>query len=240
LDTLVKVAHISDMNDYSKVMKALDPFLHMARESGAHLHLVHHAGKSDRNGGDNLLGSTAIFGTVDTCLIQKRSDKYRTIESINRYGMDLEETVLEWNEDTKAISLGESKKDTEVERLSKEITAFLETQEEPVLRELIEANVEGGTGPQRKALKKLVDTGRVERIGKGTRGNPFLFSCLVVPSIDREQENKKAKNDQTPHEQKADSCSQSSMDFEGSRESREQEKEGVLGEKNGVFEEVDL
>ena len=44
---------------------------------------------------------------------------------------------------TRAISLGGSKKDAEVDRLSKEITAFLETQEEPVLRELIEENIEG-------------------------------------------------------------------------------------------------
>jgi len=106
LDTLAKVTRISDMNDYAKVTIALDPYLQLARQSGAHLMLVHHNGKSERDGGDSLLGSTAIFGTVDTCLIQKRSDKYRTIQSINRYGTDLEETVLEWNEETKAISLG--------------------------------------------------------------------------------------------------------------------------------------
>ena len=60
----------------------------------------------------------------------------------------------------------------------------------------------------------------------------------MVPHIYREQGNNNAKNDQTPHEHRPDSCSQGSMDFEETGKSREQGKEGVMIEKNGVFEEV--
>jgi hypothetical protein len=222
LDTLVKVACVKDMNDYSQVMKAIDPFLHLARQSGAHLMLVHHNGKSDRDGGDNLLGSTAIFGSVDTCLIQKRSDKYRTLQSINRYGKDLEETVIEWDEETRGISLGGSKKDSEVSRFRGEIMAFLKTQEEPVLRELIEESVEGRTGLKREALKNLVESKAVERHGKGGKGDPFKYSCFVVPPPYWEQGNNNPKNDQTPQKQRADSCSHDSGLFAPSPELREQ------------------
>lgn len=207
LDTLVKVTHIRDMNDYSQVMQALDPFLHLARDSHAHLMLVHHAGKSDRQGGDNLLGSTAIFGTVDTCLIQKRAEHYRTLQSENRYGQDLDETVLEWDEECRAITLGSSKQDTDVERLVQDIRAFLDTQEMPVSRAVIEKTLKGGTGPLRKALKKLVETGQVERSGRGRKSNPFLFSCLVVPPTGREHANKQPKNREIPDEHRADACS---------------------------------
>lgn len=242
MDTLVKVAHIKDMNDYSQVMMGLDPFLHMARESGSHLLLVHHAGKSDRDGGDNLLGSTAIFGTVDTCLIQKRSDKYRTIQSINRYGTDLEESVLEWDEAAKAISLGGSKKEEEVARLSDEILTFLKTQESPVGREVLEESIEGRTGLKRQALKGLVESGRVARGGQGRNKDPFTYHvsepCSLVPPILWEQGNKVVKNDQTPHEHRPEPCSQVSLCFEGSGDPREQGQEMILAEHSGVFEEV--
>jgi RecA-family ATPase/5S rRNA maturation endonuclease (ribonuclease M5) len=242
LDTLVKVAHVTDMNDYSQVMKAIDPFLHMARESGAHLLLVHHAGKGDRSGGDALLGSTGIFATVDTCLIQKRSDKYRTIESINRYGTDIEETVLEWHEDTRSISLGGTKKETDVVRVKEEIKAFLKGQETPVSRETLEEAVEGKTGNKRQALKTLVESKEVERSGKGKSGDPFMYrlaspdqgrnpeemSCSLVPSIYGEQENNTSKNDESPHEQKAMSCSQDLPLFAQQPDSQEQVKPEVF------------
>ena len=238
LDTLIKVAKVKDLNDYAQVMKALDPFLWIARESGGHLQFVHHAGKSDRDGGDALLGSTAIFGTVDTCMIQKRTEKFRTLQTVQRYGTDLEETVLEWDAERKAISLGGSKKDSEVSRFRVEILVFLQTQEEPVGRELIEESIEGRTGLKRQALKALVDTKAVTRYGKGGKGDPFKYSCFVVPPIYWEQGNKQAKNGETPRQQRADSCSQESIDFEGTSKPREQENEAVLTEKNEVYEGV--
>jgi len=226
LDTLAKVARVQDLNDYAQVMKALDPFLHLARQTGAHLMMVHHNGKSDRDGGDNLLGSTAIFGAVDTCLIQKRSEKYRTLQSINRYGTDLEESVLEWDEDLKKISLGGSKKDSEVARLKEEIEAFLRTQDQPVGREVLEEGVEGRTGLKRQAIKELVESERVKRDGKGGKGDPFQFSCFVVPSKIWEQGNKNPKNDQKSHKQRVDSCSRDHDIFAPSPECREQAFKG--------------
>jgi len=253
LDTLVKVARVTDMNDYSQVMKAIDPFLHMARESGAHLLLVHHAGKGDRSGGDALLGSTGIFATVDTCLMQKRSDKYRTIESINRYGNDIEETVLEWHEDTRAISLGGTKKETDVVRLKEEIQAFLKGQGTSVCREIIEEAVEGKTGNKRQALKALVESQEIERSGKGKSGDPFMYrlaspdqginqeikSCSLVPSIYGEQENNTSTNGETPHEQKVMSCSKKNGLSDDSLESREQDIGNQEQVKPEVFDLVD-
>jgi hypothetical protein len=43
----------------------------------------HHARKLGE-GGDSVLGSTALFAAVDTLLLLKRTDKFRTLESIQR------------------------------------------------------------------------------------------------------------------------------------------------------------
>ncbi len=222
LDTLAKATtKVRDFNDYAAVTQALDPFLQIARETGAHLLFVHHAGKSDREGGDALLGSTAIFGTVDTALIQKRTDKYRTIEAQCRYGTDIEASVLEWDADRRSITLGGSKKEADVDRSKNAIKTFLGAQETPVSREVIEDGVEGRTGYLRKALKELVESEGVARIGKGGKGDPFMYasgkteilstlenySCSVVPHIYTEQGNKNGENNETPHNQRANSCS---------------------------------
>lgn len=230
LDTLAKVTRAKDFNDYAQMTQVLDPFLHVARETGAHLLFVHHAGKGDRSGGDALLGSTAIFGTVDTALLQKRSDKYRTLEAFCRYGHDLEETVLEWNEERRAITLGGSKKDTDVSRIKTDTVTFLQAQDEPLLREVIEEAIEGKTTHKRLALKQLVEAQVVTRLGKGEKGNPFTYvltekeltawsqnigknsdaenSYSLVPGIYGEQGNKNPQNGQNMYEYKPDACSQ--------------------------------
>ena len=63
IDPLLRFIRVKDANDYAEMTRALEPLLQMARLSGAHIICVHHAGKSDREGGDSILGSTALFGT---------------------------------------------------------------------------------------------------------------------------------------------------------------------------------
>ena len=92
----------------------------LARETGAHVLCVHHAGKSEREGGDSILGSTAIFAAVDTALMMKRTERYRTVSSVQRYGEDLPETVLRFDSATRMVSLGESKEQEEEKRIAKE------------------------------------------------------------------------------------------------------------------------
>jgi RecA-family ATPase len=48
IDPLLRFARIKDGNDYAQVTAALEPILILARESGAHVLLVHHLGKGER------------------------------------------------------------------------------------------------------------------------------------------------------------------------------------------------
>ena len=72
IDPLFRFTRVKDGNDYAQVTQALEPLLRLARETRAHVLCVHHSGKTHREDGDNILGSTAIFGSVDTLLTMKR------------------------------------------------------------------------------------------------------------------------------------------------------------------------
>jgi AAA domain len=189
IDPLFKLTRIKDGNDYAQVTQALEPLLVLARETGAHVLCVHHMGKGEREGGDSILGSTAIFAAVDTALMMKRSERYRTLSSIQRYGEDLPETVLRFDPQTRTLTLGESKEQEEEKRIAEAIIGFLKSKEEPVTEAEIDAEVEGRTTRKRKALRELVAAGKVERIGKGGKKDPFryvlagfMFSCSQYTS----------------------------------------------------------
>ena len=110
VDPLLKLARVKDVNDYAQMTAALEPLLILARETGAHVLVIHHLGKGERSEAtDAILGSTALFGGVDTALVMKRSERYRTIQSVQRYGTDLLETVLEFDPERRTTSLGAEK-----------------------------------------------------------------------------------------------------------------------------------
>jgi AAA domain-containing protein/Toprim domain-containing protein len=193
VDPLFKFVRVADEKAYAEVCQAIEPLLTLARESGAHVMLVHHNTKAERaDAMDTILGSTAIFGGVDSALILKRTDRYRTLQSSQRYGTDWPETVLEFDSERRALSLGVEKSQAEAERIGQAILDYLQGSEEPRAREEIEAQVEGKTGPTRNALRQLVEQRKVGREGSGRRGDPFryrfLFSCSPYIPRTREQE----------------------------------------------------
>jgi DNA primase len=181
IDPLFRLIKVKDANDYAQVTQALEPLLALARETGTHVLCVHHASKSEREGGDSILGSTAIFASVDSALIMKRSERYRTLQSIQRYGEDLSETVLLFNSETKTLSLGGSKEEEEERRIADMIVEFLQVKHAPAEEREIHAEVEGRTAIKKRALRRLIEEGKVYRQErfpgkKGTRGNPFMYA----------------------------------------------------------------
>lgn len=176
LDTLFKVIRMKDENSYAAISDALEPVQELARESGAHIMCVHHAGKADREGGDGILGSTAILGAFDTAIIMTRNDKKRTIKTIQRYGTDLDESVLHWNKDTRMSSLGQENWKERSDERSKEILDFIRNIGQKVSFE----DIKSGTGIDRKilrdALNKMVDLKLLGVSGLGIRGNPKMYS----------------------------------------------------------------
>ena len=137
VDPLFRFVRVRDGNDYAAVTNALEPLHALARETAAHVLAVHHLGKDDRQGGDAVLGSTALFAAVDTLLLMKRNDKFRTLSSIQRYGMDLEEITLDYDEGTRTLSAGVAKAEADKMEAAKAISEFLATQPESVEESII-------------------------------------------------------------------------------------------------------
>jgi hypothetical protein len=205
IDPLFRMTRIKDSNDYAQVTQALEPLLILARETGAHVMCVHHLGKGDRQGGDSILGSTAIFASVDTAILMKRNDKQRTIHTIQRYGEDMEERVLHFDQDTRTITLGQSKIGEDIERIKKAIVDFLSTQTDLLTEPDILSEIEGTNALKKKALRALVPD-VIDRGGTGKRNDPYKYnlkdSSTLVRTIYNVPENQKSKNGANPHQQR--------------------------------------
>jgi len=188
IDPLFRMTKVKDGNDYVAVTQALEPILRLARDTGAHVLCVHHTGKGDRQGGDSVLGSTAIFSSVDTLMIMKRYEHYRTIHTIQRYGEDIEETTLQFDKESRMVEIGKAKQDEDTSTLKTSIQEFLSSQSETKTEPEITNEVEGRNALKRAALRELVKEKKVSRDGKGSRGDPYKYSCTPVPEYIRVQD----------------------------------------------------
>jgi hypothetical protein len=210
IDPLFRFTRVRDGNDYAAVTNALEPLHALARDTGAHVLAVHHLGKGDRQGGDAVLGSTALFAAVDTLLLMKRSDKYRTLSSIQRYGTDLEEITLEYDEDTRTLCAGVRRAEADEAEASKEIVEFLSGQAEPVEEKMILESVDGRRGVKVKALRQGVKDRIIVRTGAGKKNDTYRYSvsCSLVPDICREQTKQTSETGITDSKERPIACSE--------------------------------
>ena len=177
VDPLQRLARISDLNDYSQVSLAIEPLMQIARDTGCHIMLIHHANKGvGREGGDSILGSTALFGGVDCALFMRRTGSLRTIESQQRYGEDLPRTVLAFDTATGLTTPGGTLEDYQLAECGKAIVELLAT------REMTEREIEAELTDHKgglicKSLRLLFQAGKVARNGKGKKGDPYQYTA---------------------------------------------------------------
>jgi hypothetical protein len=178
IDPLQRFARFRDVNDYGQVYNGLEPIVSLARENRSHILLCHHAGKAEGGfAGDNTLGSTALFGSVDTLLsYQRDADGQRILLSIQRYGDDMPPTLIALDSETTLVRSGGAvtaakQRDIEQKMLDALANGALS---EKALR----VAVSGGAATVSGALQRLVAEGLVKRLGDGKRGSPFLYSAI--------------------------------------------------------------
>lgn len=189
VDTLQRLIRCRDINDYAEVTNKMEPLLAVARQTGAALVLLHHAGKSARADViDSSLGSTSLTGSVDNYMALSRVEQERTIATRQRIGEDVEETILALDKTTQRVSLGDLRKDAEQAEVARAMVTALKGGAEFTERELT-ALVDGRTANKRAALRKLVNSGEVKRQGEGKRSDPFRYHladaspALSVPIV---------------------------------------------------------
>ncbi len=202
IDTMQRLLRVKDGNDYAMGSNATDAVIELARECGAALLLLHHSGKT-RHADivDSVMGSTAWAASVDTVMVLRKSEHYRTIASEQRFGESLEEVVLEMDEQTHCVSMAGSKSDADRAVAVDAIIVYLRgraaqyPEDVGVDEPTIDNHVEGRTKTKREALREGVGNGKIERTGTGKKGDPFLYSvsCSLVPDYTRERENNISK-----------------------------------------------
>lgn len=177
IDVLQKFIRVRDLNDYALVTNALEPLLTVARESGCHVLLTHHAGKADRPDGDEVLGSTALLGGVDTLVSIKKRESRRSFFTIQRYGDDIPETVIALHADGRLDAIG-NRQEVEIEETC---PALLETLgDAEMMRDDILERVERKRSVVLKALARLCDEKKIARSGSGKKGDPFSYKKIPV------------------------------------------------------------
>ena len=176
VDPLFRLAHIRDEKAYAETYAALGPLIDAARIVGTLVLLTHHAGKSMKlDAIDSRLGSTAIGGAVCAVLVMRRTEKYRTIQSVQRVGPEMPETVLKFEANSQRLSLGGTRFDADRCNCEDSILTFLRNKDTPQTQEQIREKVEGKTRIIRAALTALAKSKRVTRAGDGKKGKPFLY-----------------------------------------------------------------
>jgi hypothetical protein len=187
VDTISRLVRFRDINDYSEVTTKLEPVGELARRAGCHIAMSHHLGKGERlDAGDGVLGSTALFGAVDTLVILKRRpDGTRIISTVQREGADLEEAVLSLD-DRGAVALGPGVAQQRESEAEAAVLAALGREE--ITEEEIRARAGGNTGLVGGVLRTLRRTGVVMRTGAGKKGDPFVYRVRGAGWADQENE----------------------------------------------------
>lgn len=184
IDTMQRFLRAKDTSSYAEMTLLFDDVIHIAQVSKAALLLLTHSGKVDRDGLDAVLGSTAIAGSVDTVILLKRSDGYRTIQTIQRTGDDLTECLLRLD-DAGRVHLAGDRALADRMQMERQFVRVLEKSPGPVRRQDLLEQVEGRRAVKVRVLQDLRNreitgttgtTGTINVIGRGTRSDPHLYS----------------------------------------------------------------
>lgn len=199
IDPLFRLAHIKDEKAYAETYAALGLLVDVARETGTHILVTHHMGKgmAKPDPVDSPLGSTAIGGAASSLVILKRTEAYRTVQTVQRLheeSGDMPETVLQFDPECRRLSLGGTRFEADQQECEEAILEFLKAAGEGKTEPEIDEGVDGKNAIKRKALRRLVENGGVTREGSGKRGDPYkyLFSCTQHIVGTRVQETQKA------------------------------------------------
>jgi len=226
VDPLFRLARVKDANAYAETTQALEPLLALSRETGTHVLAIHHMRKGASADAEGILGSVAIFGSVDTALILRRTEQNRTLMSDQRYGENLPETVLVFDRETRTTTLGGTREQQVVGDMKTGILTFLDAQTDWTTEAIVNADVEGKTGPKCRALRELVKDGDVLREGQGRKNDPFRYASknapFLLPNLYGEGEKEKRKTGLSDQPDNGNTPSQENQTIENNVRTREQ------------------
>jgi hypothetical protein len=180
VDTLSTFAGLDDdsENNAGAAITSMKP-LQAAAEEGISVLTIRHERKSGGEIGDAGRGSSAFGGAADTLLALRRTEGHgrptiRKIECVSRFEGLPAEGVYEYV-DGRYQYLGT---ETDVSEREAEAVILKNAPESEDKAKTVEKLIEGSKTAEstaQRVAKRLVDEGRLTRVGKGERGKPFRY-----------------------------------------------------------------
>ena len=154
--------------------RGFDPLIALARDSGAAIVLTHHQRKSGGADGTEMLGSQAIFGSVDNAMFMCRRGETRTIRTQVRIGEDMPPTVIAMTR-SGGLRLGGARRARQAESIDAAIGRCVADSPQPMTIAEVRRAVARRARDVHEALARLSADGVVERTSRGRRGDPHHF-----------------------------------------------------------------
>ncbi len=199
IDTFAKLFRIRDINkDYTAVSKALEIPMHIGREGKTHILLTHHAGKGENTEPiDQIIGTTALAGAVDTILILDRSRNLggdaSVLTSIQRYGDEPDPLSLILDERTEIFApnaTDAAQTRTREDAKIAEIAAFIRGHANRATETEIRQSISGRVETIRRLLRQAVATGRILTSGGAKKGDPTLYRLPDTSQPETREQNR--------------------------------------------------
>ena len=176
-DTMQTVLRAKDVNDYGEMGRHFAELRRLAGEKDVAILLVHHDRKAGGFDGDATLGSTAIFGGVDTLIKLTRDGPQRYVETTQRAGVSMEQTEVTF--DGTGFELGQSAHDASIarrqheeaeraDRIRSEIMSFLTSKgPDGSSKREVEAAVTGNGAQIRNTMDVMLAQRDIEEFQSG-------------------------------------------------------------------------
>ena len=128
------------------------------------------------------IGTIGLSGPVSAQLVMRRVGDTRTLQTVQRIGNDLPETILNLDKSSNSYALGPAREDFEEEEMKREMMAVIDASPEMTESD-IDASIVGRTEKKRTALRRLRDAGKIKAVGNGKRNDPYRYRiALFQPS----------------------------------------------------------
>ena len=169
IDTLIKAVSKFDTNDYGTATFITQKFLELARNSNAHILLIHHAKKGDMNGQESAMGSIGFSGGVDNTIVFDSNSNYSSVSFKGRY---IEEKEIGFVRNGLTLDLIDLKNRESM--VSSMVVKALEHQSD-LTRDQLKMVVPCRDEILTKVLKNLQENKTVSSLGNGTKGSKKTY-----------------------------------------------------------------
>lgn len=169
IDPLFDAVDTNNANEYGVMNDAMKAILRIARTTGSHIMVVHHASKAERTGGNSVLGSQAIAGATDhNAFLTVRANGDRLFMSQARVGYDFPLSRLAFDHITRRMWIAGTLKEDKLKAMADTLLEVLADNEWSVVE--WRSRVAGRNQTKAEAMKALEEEGLIESriVGKST------------------------------------------------------------------------